>query len=462
MAKSLRWLTVMAAVMLALGGIARTQGRDGDPRALRERLERRYDIVALSDGVGLRPKSGGGDVRLIEVTAGAVLVNGSAVTGRELRDRLGDDAEPVLRLSYLSAGDLKTFAAPAAGSQPAEGQSRQAPSAEPPLESARPADVEAALESARRAIDDAKWPRRSHGDRIRIFGDVSVERDEEVTGQVVAVFGSVRVHGKVGDQVVAVMGSVVIGPEAVVGGDVVSVGGRVYRESGAEVRRGVTEVAIDELPFGVHIGPWHSWGDMPWFSSFGAIPRLFGTALRLSLLLLVTGIALIVARRGVEASAERVIEAPLKVTAVGLLAELLALPVIVLTVIVLSISIIGIPLLLLLPFVVVGLIFMALVGFTGTAAAVGGLVQRRMSGEVRVDFAAVLVGLLVILSPLLVARLLALGGWPLTPVAVILVGVGFAVELLAWASGFGAMLMNAFTRWQARRPFRGGAVTNQV
>jgi hypothetical protein len=258
------------------------------------------------------------------------------------------------------------------------------------------------------------------------------------------------------------MGSVLIGPEAVVGGDVVSVGGRVYRESGAEVRRGVTEVAIDELPFGVHIGPWNSWGDMPWFSSFGAIPRLFGTALRLSLLLLVTGIALIVARRGVEASAERVIEAPLKVTAVGLLAELLALPVIVLTVIVLSISIIGIPLLLLLPFVVVGLIFMALVGFTGTAAAVGGLVQRRMSGAVRVDFAAVLVGLLVILSPLLVARLLALGGWPLTPVVVILVGVGFAVELLAWASGFGAMLMNAFTRWQARRPYRGGPVTNQV
>ena len=52
------------------------------------------------------------------------------------------------------------------------------------------------------------------------------------------------------------------------------------------------------------------------------------------------------------------------------------------------------------------------------------------------------VGLLVILSPLLVARLLALGGWPLTPVAVVLVGVGFAVELLRTASGFGAMLIN--------------------
>ncbi len=455
MAKSLRWLTVTAAVMLALGGIARTQGREGDTRALRERLERRYDIVALSDGVGLRPKTRAGDVRLIEVTAGAVLVNGSAVTGRELRDRLGDDAEPVLRVSYLSASELKAFAAPPElepRPEPRDPDARApVPEPAPPLEAPRPSPS-----------DSRTWSRRSHGDRIRIFGDVSVERDEEVTGQVVAVFGSVRVHGKVGDQVVAVMGSVLLGPESVVGGDVVSVGGRVYREGGAEVRRGVTEVAIDELPFGVHVGPWNSWGQAPSFASFGAIPRLFGTALRLSLLLLVTGIALIVARRGVEASAERVIDNPLKVTAVGLLAELLALPVLVLTVIVLSISIIGIPLLLLMPFVVVGLIFMALVGFTGTAAAVGGLVQRRLSGGVRVDFAAVLVGLLVILSPLLVARLLALGGWPLTPVAVVLVGVGFAVELLAWASGFGAMLINAFTRWQARRPFRGGPMTNQV
>ena len=457
MAKSLRWLTVMAAVVLALGGIARTQGRDGDTRALRERLERRYDIVALSDGVGLRPKARAGDVRLIEVTAGAVLVNGSAVTGRELRDRLGDDAEQVLRLSYLSADELKAFVAPPDLEPRPEARDREArpaPEPAPPLEAPTPSPS-----------DSRTWARRSHGDRIRIFGDVSVERDEEITGQVVAVFGSVRVHGKVGDQVVAVMGSVLLGPESVVDGDVVSVGGRVYREGGAEARRGVTEVAMDALPFGVfggHIGPWHSWGDMPWFSSFGAIPRLFGTALRLSLLLLVTGIAMIVARRGVEASAERVIEAPLKVTAVGLLAELLVLPVLVLTIIVLSISIIGIPLLLLLPFVVVGLIFMALVGFTGTAAAVGGLVQRRLSGGVRVDFAAVLVGLLVILSPLLVARLLALGGWPLTPVAVVLVGVGFAVELLAWASGFGAMLLNAFTRWQARRSFGGGVTTNQV
>ena len=59
------------------------------------------------------------------------------------------------------------------------------------------------------------------------------EEDEEVTGQVVAVLGSVRIDGAVGDQVVAVLGSVELGPKAVVRGDIISVGGRVHRSEGA-------------------------------------------------------------------------------------------------------------------------------------------------------------------------------------------------------------------------------------
>src|SRR5215218_2769118 len=332
MLRILRYVAATAAILLTLGGVAASQGRGTDTMALRERLEQRFDIVPLSDGVALRPKSRG-SIRLIEVTSGAVLVNGEAVTGRELRDRVGEDAEQVLRLSYLAADDLRTFAAGAPAAPVATPLDSQ-----PPLESAAP-----------RRSDSRKWSRRSGGDRIRVFGNVAVEADEEVTGQVVAVFGSARVDGKVGDQVVAVLGSVVLGPEAVVGGDVVSVGGRVIRDGHAETRGGVTEVSLDDLPFAVHVGRWDRWGDMPFFMRIGAIPRLFGTALRLSLLLLVTGIALLLARRSVEASAERVLGSPLKVTAIGLLAELLVLPTLLLTVIVLSVSIIGIPLLLLLP-----------------------------------------------------------------------------------------------------------------
>ena len=59
-----------------------------------------------------------------------------------------------------------------------------------------------------------------------------VNEGEEVTGQVVAVLGSVRINGEVGDQVVAVLGTVELGPKAVVHGDVVTVGGRLAPSRG--------------------------------------------------------------------------------------------------------------------------------------------------------------------------------------------------------------------------------------
>jgi len=439
--RALTSIVLVLATVLFSTQAAWTQARPEDRRALREQLERKYDLVPLSDGVGLRPKARG-DVRLVEVTAGTIAINGDVVTGRELRDRLGADADAVVRLSYLSTDELREVAAPPPPPAPAAAP----PAPEPPLERAP---------SEPRAEREGWGRRRSHGDRIRIFGNVAVDRGEEISGQAVAVFGSVRVDGKVDDQVVAVLGSVILGSDAVVGGDVVSVGGRVIRSPGAETRGGVTEVALTDSWVPFH-GPWsRGWEGAPFFFSFGAVPRLIGTGVRLSLLLLLTGVALLVARRSVDASAERVAQNPLKTTVVGLVAEVLVLPVLVLTAIVLSISIIGIPLLLLLPFVVLALLVMALVGFTGTAAAIGNAVQRRYSPGAQTPYMAVVVGLLVILSPVLVGRLLAVVGWPVTPVSVLLVAIGFTLELLAWASGFGAMLGHAFSGWQARRPHRG-------
>jgi len=442
--KALTSIGLVLATILVSGGAAGAQPQDraDERRALRAQLERDYDLVPLTDGVALRPRERG-DVRLIEVTAGAVLVNGASVTGRELRDRLGANADAVLRLSYLSADELRAFAAPPAPPSPAAAP--EAP--DPPLERAQPEPRDAPAER-----DSRVFSRVSRGDRVRIFGNVVVDRDEEINGQVVAVFGSVRVNGKVGDQVVAVMGSVVLGEDAIVGGDVVSVGGRVTREAGAQTRGGVTEVALTDSHFPIYFRRWDGdWFGGPFFP-FGAVPRLVGTGVRLSLLLLLTGLALLVARRSVDASAERVTGNPLKSTVIGLVAEVPAVPVLLLTAILLAISVIGIPLLLLLPFVVLALIVMALVGFTGTAAAIGNAVQRRYAPAAQTPYMAVVVGVLVILSPVILGRVLAVVGWPVTPAAVLLVGVGFTLELLAWASGLGAMLSTVFSGWQARRP----------
>ena len=115
-------------------------------RALREQLEQKYDLVPLTDGVGLRPKARG-DVRLVEVTAGTILVNGAVVTGRELRDRLGADADAVLRLSVSSTDELREVAAPPAPPAPAAAP----PAPDPPLERAHRSRVRRANGAAARA-----------------------------------------------------------------------------------------------------------------------------------------------------------------------------------------------------------------------------------------------------------------------------------------------------------------------
>src|SRR6266513_90960 len=82
-------------------------------RSKRARIEQRYDVVPLSGGVALRPKSPRDDVRLIEISD-TIAINGVPVSGRELRERVGADADAILRLSYLDAKALGELFGPVA------------------------------------------------------------------------------------------------------------------------------------------------------------------------------------------------------------------------------------------------------------------------------------------------------------------------------------------------------------
>ncbi len=441
-------IAVLSLVVLTLAAVPAARAgqlTDDEQRALRERIEARYDVVPLTGGVALRPKKRAGNVRLIEIADGSIAINGTTVTGGELRERVGSDADAILRLSYLKESEYRVLFPPP--SEPVE-----TPRDEPqPDVSERPAGP----------------PRtRTAGDRVRVFGDVTVERDEAIR-EAVAVFGSVKVDGEVRQEVVSVFGNIDLGPDAVVYGDVVAVGGRVRRADGARTRGSVTEVSLAEISLGdpdfrMNVPHWfRGWGaPLHWFGGgFGAVPRLVGTIVRLGLILLVAGIALLVARPAVEGAARRVSDEPIKTTLVGLAAQLLIFPVLLLTALVLVVTVIGIPLILLLPFVVLLLVLMAVVGFTGTGAAVGGALLRRLGVASPSPFLEVVAGIIILLSPLLVGRMLAVGGWPVAPFAVMLVSIGFIVELLAWSSGFGAALTNAFTRWRARRALRRNGTT---
>lgn len=431
-----RTITLIALIVAVIVGVqerslaqrSTSEGTD----ALRQRLEQRYNVVPISNGVALTPKTRRGDVRLIEVSD-AIAINGTVVTGAELRERIGSDADAILQLSYMDRATREAMFATT--------QRDAAPPLEPqPVPAPLPSDSDRSMERRNRA----------HGDRVNVFGDVRVREDEEVTGQVVAVLGSVRIDGTVGDQVVAVLGSVELGPKAVVRGDIISVGGRVHRSEGAQVRGGVTEVSLGHVELPTEIVPWLA-GVGLFSGPFGAIPRLIGTTFRLLLLMTLGVLAFVVARRTVEQSAERVQDNPAKVTIIGLVAGLLIGPVIFLVSFVLILTIIGIPLLLLIPFILAFLLLLALAGFTGTALAIGQWASRRFGLGTAAGISSVLLGIVVIFLPLMLARVIALGGWTTAPFSFAFGAAAFGLELLVWAAGFGAVLSNTFGGWRARR-----------
>ena len=216
-----------------------------------------------------------------------------------------------------------------------------------------------------------------------MLGSVEVDEDERATEAVVAVLGNVTVKGRVEDDVVAVLGDVHLGPHAVVTGSVTSVGGRIEQEPGAEIHGDVNEVRLRH-------GGWHGAGVgwRPWMDTremFSGWFGLMGTLLRIALVMLLTLIVAIAASSPVERISRRAGSDPWVSGFVGLAAQVLFVPVLVVTVVFLAISIIGIPLLLLVPFALVALLFGVLMGFTGVARRVGEWAVGPSQGTARGD-----------------------------------------------------------------------------
>jgi hypothetical protein len=93
---------------------------------------------------------------------------------------------------------------------------------------------------------------RNNGNGIvRLFSDAVVYSGEHVDGDVVAVFGSVRVEGEVEGSTVAVFGSVDLRRGAVVHGDAVAVGGALREGDGSRVQGQTVQVGFLPLTLGL-------------------------------------------------------------------------------------------------------------------------------------------------------------------------------------------------------------------
>jgi hypothetical protein len=414
---------VVTALLFALVGM--TGSAQSDLQGLRSRLSSRFEILPIANGVVLTPRFKT-PVKSVELSDSTIAIDGMPVTGAELRDRLGDDAALVIQLSYLDPDARRSLA---------RGETAAAP---------KPGDSPATIEGPRPLEPEASIPRaRRRGDVVRIGGSVTVDADESVRGDVVAIGGSATIDGEVDGDVVVVGGSARFGPQSYVSGDVTAVGGGIVRDPKAVIRGAVNEVGLGEIRWR---DEWmrRNW-DWDWMDGFYPVARLTGTLVRVMLLTLLTALVLFVARTPVEQIADRVAADPLKSWIVGFLAEMLFFPILIMTVVVLAISIIGIPLLLLVPVAIVAALVVMLVGFTAVAYHIGRLLQDKMEALRSRPYVATFAGILLIVSPVLLARLIGLTGelwflvWPIA-------AVGFLFEYIAWTAGLGAAALARFNR----------------
>lgn len=285
------------------------------------------------------------------------------------------------------------------------------------------------------------------GDKVRIGSGVTVEEDEVVMGDVVSILGSARIDGQVTGDTVVVLGDLTLGSNARVN-NVTVVGGEVRRRRGARVRGDLNEIGIGRLR-----PRWNGWAFRnPLRFGFRNGARIGWTLFRLTFLAVLVLAVVFVAPATVRKVGQQAMGSPWKAGLIGFAIQIFFLPVLVVTAVLLAISIIGIPLLLLLPFVVLGLIVAALIGFTGVAYEVGRWITARGGRETDSMFLTAALGVLAILAVALAGRGVALGGGLFSLFAAILLACAFLIEYAAWTVGIGATTLAVFSGKQYTTP----------
>jgi hypothetical protein len=440
-----RLAAALLCAALAAPALAAQGAEDAEHDALRRQVLARFEVMPLREGVALVGRSRD---RRVEIVDGLVLDAGAPLSGAELRERLGADAGLVLRLSYLDNVTLRRLfvAAPAPPAAPVPAPQPPPPPVavarpEPP---ATPSPVETPAPPA-----TSRVYRRS-GARIAIFKSVSVAEDEEVTEDVVAIGGRVRIAGRVRDEVVAIGGDVELLPTADVRGDITALGGEVTIAPGA--RHAGT---VDRVAFGGWFGSaWPAIG-WSWVDLSGAARwlTLAGTVTRVALLALAMSIVVLVARARVGRIAAAAATAPLRAGLIGIALQVLFVPALVVVSIGLAITIIGIPFVaVVVPLAIAAMFVTMLLGFTSLAHTLGGWAADRLGWEHPPAVWMAVLGLALIVLPTLLSRLVGVAPDALRAVALGLLALGTLVEYVAWTIGLGAAAMTGLGRWSTAPP----------
>jgi hypothetical protein len=276
-----------------------------------------------------------------------------------------------------------------------------------------------------------------HTSPLRL-GSVTVPADQRVENSLVVFRGNADVYGTVQGNVVALLGDVICHDGGTIQGDAISVGGHVV-EAGGDIQGESRTLlaagrrsAAPERP----VGPRSALDGL--FQDVGTVIAVF-----ISLAMLGFGVVFF-GRRHVEVVADTATHSFGRSFVVGLLGQLLLLPVFAMMIVGLVLTIVGI---LVLPFAiaayVLGAVLAVLAGYLAVAHAVGETVtRRRMANGAFVrspnSYGYVFTGLVGLLGLWAAA---ALFGW-LGPVVFLFRVAAVIVTWLAATAGFGAVLLS--------------------
>lgn len=275
------------------------------------------------------------------------------------------------------------------------------------------------------------------GSPLRL-GHTTVRAGQRIEGSLVVFRGNIDVYGSVSGNVVALLGDVICHDGGEIEGNAVSVGGRVV-EAGGTVHGDIKTLSVGGLAAAA--------GDEP-SGRVSTVQQLFrdvGTVVAAFIALAMIGFGTVFfGRRYVEVIADTTTHSFGRSFVVGLLGQLLLLPVFAMMIVGLVLTIVGI---LVLPFAIVafvlGAALAALGGYLAVAHAVGETVtRRRMANGAFVrspnSYGYIFSGLAGLLGLWAAA---ALFGW-LGPVVLLLKILAALVTWVAMTTGFGAVLLS--------------------
>jgi len=276
--------------------------------------------------------------------------------------------------------------------------------------------------------EDKRFFRVKGSDVVQFGKKIVIGPDELVNGDVVSIGSDVIIEGKVMGDVAAIFGSVELGPAAIVNGEVVSILGEVNREDGSIVRG---ETAV--------IGRHHRNGLTFPIGPFGE--GMFNAGAKVVLFIITVLLMLIVfyfiAQRMNNASAHAS-GSFFKSFGVGLLVLFAGTVLVAVLSIILAITIVGIPVAVLL---VLSFVALFVLGYFVSALALGSFVARKCNMERESVYVHGFIGIFLLSILGIIAGFMFFNPW-MGPARAMLRVVGGLLNFVAVMTGVGAFIVS--------------------